>query len=183
MKLLLLCGSGAVGKMTVGQELCKITDFKLFHNHMSIEPVIEIFGYREEAVVQDFRNSVFTNFAKSKNYGLIFTFIWAFDLKEEWENVERICNIFEKEGADIYCVELVADEKVRFQRNETENRRNNKASKKDINFSRKLMEYENTFRLESHENEIPFKNYIKIDNTNLPAEKVAQIIKEKFNFS
>lgn len=43
MKLLLLFGDAAVGKMTVGQELCKITDFRLFHNHMTIEPVLEIF--------------------------------------------------------------------------------------------------------------------------------------------
>ena len=44
MDLVILIGSGAVGKMTVGQELMKITDFRLFHNHMMIEPVLEIFG-------------------------------------------------------------------------------------------------------------------------------------------
>ena len=44
MKLVFIIGSGAVGKMTVGQELMKITDLRLFHNHMTIEPVIEIFG-------------------------------------------------------------------------------------------------------------------------------------------
>ena len=32
MKLLFLIGDAAVGKMTVGQELMKITDLKLFHN-------------------------------------------------------------------------------------------------------------------------------------------------------
>ena len=42
MKLLFLIGNGAVGKMTVGQELMKITDLRLFHNHMTTEPVIEI---------------------------------------------------------------------------------------------------------------------------------------------
>ena len=39
MKLVLIIGAGAVGKMTVGQELMKITDLRLFHNHMMIEPV------------------------------------------------------------------------------------------------------------------------------------------------
>ena len=33
MNLIVLIGSGAVGKMTVGQELMKITDYRLFHNH------------------------------------------------------------------------------------------------------------------------------------------------------
>ena len=31
MKLVLIIGSGAVGKMTVGQELMKITDFVYFN--------------------------------------------------------------------------------------------------------------------------------------------------------
>ncbi len=44
MKLLFMIGNAAVGKMTVGQELMKITGLRLFHNHMTIEPVIEIFG-------------------------------------------------------------------------------------------------------------------------------------------
>lgn len=46
MKLLFLIGDAAVGKMTVGQELMKITDLRLFHNHMTIEPVLEIFGIK-----------------------------------------------------------------------------------------------------------------------------------------
>ena len=44
MKLVFILGDAAVGKMTVGQELMKITGLRLFHNHMTIEPVIEIFG-------------------------------------------------------------------------------------------------------------------------------------------
>ena len=36
MKLVLIIGSNAVGKMTVGQELTKITDLRLFHNHMTL---------------------------------------------------------------------------------------------------------------------------------------------------
>ena len=44
MKLVFIFGDAAVGKMTVGQELIKITDLRLFYNHMTIEPVLEIFG-------------------------------------------------------------------------------------------------------------------------------------------
>jgi hypothetical protein len=45
MKFILITGPQAVGKMTVGQELEKITGLKLFHNHMSIELVLNFFGY------------------------------------------------------------------------------------------------------------------------------------------
>ena len=45
MKLVLLFGPQAVGKMTVGQELAKITGLKLFHNHMTIDLVSNFFDY------------------------------------------------------------------------------------------------------------------------------------------
>ena len=62
MKLVLIIGSGAVGKMTVGQELMKITDLRLFHNHMIIEPVIDVFGYFNGVAIQKLREVVFDEF-------------------------------------------------------------------------------------------------------------------------
>lgn len=43
--LIMITGPQAVGKMTVGQELAKLTNFKLFHNHMSIDLVNNFFSY------------------------------------------------------------------------------------------------------------------------------------------
>lgn len=83
MKLVFIIGNAAVGKMTVGQELMKITDLRLFHNHMTIEPVIEIFGYYDGKVVKRLREVVFEEFAASENAGLIFTFMWAFDMQSD----------------------------------------------------------------------------------------------------
>ncbi len=37
MKFVLLFGPQAVGKMTIGYELEKLTGLKLFHNHMTLE--------------------------------------------------------------------------------------------------------------------------------------------------
>ena len=180
MKFVLIFGEQAVGKMTVAQELCKITDLKLFHNHMSIEPVIEIFGELNRNVVSDFRKSVFKNFAKSDNYGLIFTYVWDFNDKKELKHIKKIKKYFKK--SDIYHVELVAPLSVRLERNTTENRLKHKHSKRDLEMSKKriLSAYENN-RCVSNEGELNLKNYIKIDNSNLSAEEVAKIIKEKFD--
>lgn len=179
MKLVLIFGNAAVGKMTVGQELTKITDLKLFHNHMSIEPVIEIFGKRNNNVVNDFRESVFKNFAKTENYGLIFTFIWNFENKKTWKQVKHLQRIFKH--ADIYYIELVSPQNIRLQRNSTENRLKYKASKRDIEKSNKrLVEDDIKHRAESYNGEIKFKNYIKIDNSNLSAKDAAKMIKDKF---
>ncbi|MBO7514615.1 MAG: GNAT family N-acetyltransferase [Lachnospiraceae bacterium] len=184
MDLILIVGSGAVGKMTVGQELMKITDFRLFHNHMMIEPVIEIFGKFEGAVVNKLRDDIFDAFLKTEYSGMIFTYMWAFDLQSDWDYVKALTDKFEATGGTVYCVELVADRAVRIERNKTENRLRNKASKRDIVISQDRMIREETkYRLESRDGELPFANYIKIDNTNLEPAEVAAMIKERFHLS
>jgi len=182
MDLVILIGSGAVGKMTVGQELMKITDFRLFHNHMMIEPVIEIFGDYNGAAVARLREIVFEEFMKTKYRGMIFTFMWAFDMQEDWDYIKSVTDRFEATGGNIYYVELVADRAVRIERNKTENRLKNKASKRDIAISEaRMLQEEAHYRIVSKEGEIPFENYIRIDNTNLQPKEVAKIIRERFH--
>lgn len=182
MKLVFLFGNTAVGKMTVGQELMKITDLRLFHNHMTIEPIIEIFGSYNPKVIEELREIIFNSFAASDNYGMIFTFIWAFDCEDDWNNVEHIKKIFGKYDTEFYYVELVAPQPIRLERNATENRLKNKSSKRNIEFSNKLLLRDDAnYRCESLDGEIPFDNYIKIDNSNLSAETVAKMIKDKFD--
>ncbi len=182
MKFVLLFGDAAVGKMTVGQELTKITDLRLFHNHMSIEPILEIFGKFNGEAIRRFRELVFEEFAKSDGYGLIFTYMWAFDCKDDWNYVEHIRSIFEPYNTDFYYVELVAPQEIRLNRNVTENRLKNKPSKRDIEWSNaRLIADDSNHRIVSNDGEIPYDNYIKIDNSNLSAKETAKIIKNKFN--
>ena len=70
----------------------------------------------------------------------------------------------------------------RLKRNSTENRLNNKPSKRDINTSnQRVINEDKNYRLVSNDGEIKFNNYIKIDNTNLQPEDVVRIIKERFS--
>ena len=177
MKLVLIVGSGAVGKMTVGQELMKITNLRLFHNHMMIEPVLDVFGSFDSKVIARLREVVFDEFMKTDNEGMIFTVMWAFDMPSDREYIMSVAEKFD----EVYCVELVADQSVRLERNRTENRLKNKASKRDLSISdQRLIKEDTNHRLVSLEGEIPFENYIRIDNTNLAPDAVAQMIKKKF---
>ena len=181
MKLVIIVGSGAVGKMTVGQALMEKTGLRLFHNHMIIEPVIEIFGGFNGHVIGELREVVFREFAKSDLPGMIFTYMWAFDQQSDWDYITHVADIFAEQGADVYWVELVADQAVRLERNRTENRLNRKASKRDPAFSEAMILHEDaTYRLVSNDGEIPFENYIKIDNTHLSPEEAAEIIRARF---
>jgi len=181
MKLVVIIGAGAVGKMTVGQELAKITDLRLYHNHMDIEPVIEIFGMRVGSAVTRIREVIFDEFAKSDLYGMIFTFMWAFDHPEDWDYIDRLVDIFRRKNADIYYVELVAPQEIRLKRHVTENRLSRKASKRNLEWSTALLLNEDkNYRLVSNEGEIPFENYMRIDNSNLAPDIVAKMIADKF---
>lgn len=184
MKFILIFGPQAVGKMTVGQELAKITDLKLFHNHMTIDLVSQFFDYgtkEGKRLVNLFRQEIFEEVSKSSLHGLIFTYVWAFDLRADWDYVNKVCQIFESKGGTVYFVELEADLNERIERNKSPHRLEHKPTKRNIEWSenelKKTME---KYRLNSLENEIKKEKYIKINNTNLSAKKVAKIIKEKF---
>ncbi len=181
MKLLFLIGSGAVGKMTVGQALMKLTGLRLFHNHLLIEPVLEVFGSWNGEAIKELRRVMFEQFAKTDAYGMIFTYMWAFDMQEDWDYIAWVRSIFEPYGAEFYCAELVADQAVRLQRNGTENRLLHKASKRDVEASKhRLLAEDSHYRLVSLPGELPFEHYIKIDNTHLTPEAAAAQIRDAF---
>lgn len=93
--------------------------------------------------------------------------------------MEHLREIFK--GADIYYAELVAPQKVRLQRNATENRLKHKPSKRNLEWSNEMIiESDLENRLESYDGEVPYENYIKIDNTKLSAAETAKIIRDRF---
>lgn len=185
MKLIIVFGPHAVGKMTVGQELSKITNLKLFHNHMTIDIVSDLFENipkERNRLINLFRKEIFEAFSNSEEYGMIFTYMWAFDRQEDWDYISFVEEIFTSKGAEVYYVELDADYDIRIERNKTENRLLNKPTKRNLEKSETLFRnLEMEYRLNSYESEITKTNYIKINNTDLLPEKVASIIKNKFS--
>ncbi len=182
MKLVFLFGDAAVGKMTVGQALMAQTGLRLFHNHMTIEPVLEIFGTFHGTAIQRLREVIFEEFSKTELPGMIFTMMWAFDCQEDWDYVAHVTEIFQKRGAEVYYVELIAPQEVRLARNRTENRLKHKPSKRDLEKSdQRLLQDDANFRCVSREGEIPFPNYLRLDNTYLPPEEAAAVFRNRFH--
>jgi hypothetical protein len=186
VKFVVIFGPPAVGKMSVGHELSKLTGLRLFHNHMTIELVLNFFDFGEpqfQTLVSEFRQRVFEEVAASDLPGLIFTYVWALDHDSDRKFVEQSCGIFRDKGADVYFVELEAGLEERLRRNETEFRLSHKVSKRDIESSRALLlEHEEKYRLNSDGDSFLQDNFMKIDNTDLPAEKTARMIVDEFGF-
>lgn len=131
--LLVVFGPPAVGKMTVGRRLVQRTGFRLFHNHMTIEPLAEVFGYGTppyNVLNEEFRRRVMEEAARH-GVDLVFTFVWALDHPGDSELVESYVRLFDKAA----FVELRADLATRLSRNRTEERLLHKPSKRDLEWS------------------------------------------------
>ncbi|MEJ7576831.1 MAG: AAA family ATPase [Pyrinomonadaceae bacterium] len=182
---MIIFGPPAVGKMTVGYELAELTGLKLFHNHMTIDLVLNFFDFGQpqfHRLVSEFRKRIFEEVAASDLPGLIFTFVWALDLDSEREYIERSCNIFRERGASIYFVELQAEQAERLRRNESEFRLSQKPPKRDVEKSReRLLDDDRKYKLNSDGDFFYEENYLKIDNTDLPADQVARMIVDEFS--
>jgi len=185
MKFVLIFGPMAVGKMTVGQELSKMTGLPLFHNHMTIEMVLPFFEFGTPEfghLVNLYRNELFETVAKSDSKGMIFTYVWAFNHESDWKFVEKVTRLFHDNNAKVYFVELEADLDERVERNKTPNRLAHKPSKRNIDQTQKRMiAAQDKYRMNSKDGEIKEKNYLRIENTKLTAKETAKIIVDRFD--
>jgi hypothetical protein len=185
MQFVVIFGPPAVGKMTVGHELASLTGFKLFHNHMTVEPVLDIFPFGSPPfgrLVSEFRRRIIEEAADSDLSGLVFTFVWALQNPDDKLLVDSYLEIVESRGGEVHFVELVAALDERLVRNESEFRLERKRSKRDLVFSRSnVLELDrnhvmNTGRELDWSSLYPERSCLRIDNTCLPAREVAETI-------
>lgn len=181
--LIIICGPQAVGKMTVAESLRDKIKYNLMMNHDSIEISDKIFGFDTPAQREfnaAFREKAF-ELAIKHNVDLLFTYVCAFELPQEKEYLTGLANLFRSNGGNFYFVELSADLETRLGRNTTPHRMEMKASKKDVEWSRaNLLSSAKKHRLNTADDEIWFENHLKIDNTDLEPDEVADIIINEF---
>jgi hypothetical protein len=136
--LVVVFGPPAVGKMTVGREICERTGYKLLHNHLTIEPLLGIFDYHSSPFQRlngEFRRRILQEAATSGLAGLVFTFVWGLELPEDRDLVREYVDMVEGAGGRVSFVELVAPLSTRLERNNTELRLAEKRSKRDREFN------------------------------------------------
>lgn len=161
MKLVILFGTAAVGKMTVGHELARTTGLKLFHNHRSIDLVLNFFEYGTSEfwrLDSMFRSKIFDAVAAGELPGLIFTYMWALNEPGDKSYIDDLANKFSDRGGTVYKRNLAASEAM-------------------------LLRHDKEFQQNTSEQR-PFfykSNFLKIDNTTLAAVEVAAIVKDKFD--
>ncbi|VXB99996.1 hypothetical protein [Nocardioides sp. AX2bis] len=187
-ELLLVTGPPAVGKMTVGRALCARSDFRLFHNHHTIEPLIEVFGHGTPPFMvlnDEFRRRVVEEAARAGTR-LVFTFVWAVDLDEDAELVRALVRPYLDAGLPVSVLELVADLGTRLVRNTGVDRIAAKPSKADLAWSdAHVREIEQQWRMTTDPDHPSAADaviasvtatggaHLRLDNTDLTADDAA----------
>ena len=142
MELVILFGPPAVGKMTVGYELCKLTGYKLLHNHMTVEPLVEVFPFGSPPflrLVREFRRRIIEEAFEADLPGLVLTMVWAFDLESDTAVMRSYVDLAASRGSRARLVELYARQEERLRRNSTDFRLDRKRSHRDRDFSQQLL--------------------------------------------
>ena len=174
--LIVVCGPQAVGKMTVAERLRDKLRYCMMMNHDSIELSDRIFGCgtpAQKALNASIRETVFA-LAVQHNLDLIFTFVCAFDMEEDVAYIKALETQFTESGGGFYFVELSASLERRLERNETPHRLEMKPTKRNTEWSRRdILNTAERYKLNTDEGEVLFAHHIKIDNTDLSPDEVA----------
>lgn len=139
MHLVVIFGPQAVGKMTVGREIARRTPYRLFHNHATIEPLVEVFDWGTPALERlklEFRRRVIEEAVAADLPGLVFTFVWGLDLADDTAYVEELLAPVLDGGGRVDVVELTADLETRLDREGGADRIAAKPSKADVAWHR-----------------------------------------------
>jgi len=181
MKLIILYGPPAVGKMTVGRSLAKKTGYRLFYNHMSIDLVLAFFEFGSEEFKRannKIRFALFEEMAQSTLTGLIFTYVWAVGHPEDDAFLKQVETLFKSYGVEVKYVQLESDLEQRLSRNKHPERLKYKPTKRDLGQSNKnLLFFEKNYKMYIEGADYPEKDIFKLNNNEvLPTDAAEQII-------
>jgi len=176
MKLILIYGPPAVGKLTIAKEVAKKTGFKLFHNHLTIDLVCSVFPFgtvQFAELLEMIRLMVIEEVAKS-DIDFIFTLVYGAETFKRFRDddfINSIIETVEKHKGEVCFVKLTCSKKEQFKRLGEESR---KVYTK-LTDPKVLEEIEKEFKLDE---KIPFVKSLVIDTTELlPNESADKIIK------
>ncbi len=106
MKLLIIYGAPAAGKLTIATEVARRTGFKLFHNHISIDCVKRVFDFGTRPFLKMIETIRFAMIAEAAREGvdLIHTFVYA--AGEDDVHFAKLIASAEDHGGEVHLVLL-----------------------------------------------------------------------------
>lgn len=180
MKLIIIYGPPAVGKLTVAKSLAEITGFKLLHNHLVSDLVLSVFDRNTPTAMNlnaYIKNLIFETAAKRKLKGIVATFLYDATKKNHIEKWCKDClKIMRKYRAEVFFVRLSCDIKTLELRVVNPSR----IGTKKITSTEKLLR---VIKVENSFGEISqnIAKSLHIENTDIEPDEVARMIKSHYD--
>jgi hypothetical protein len=124
MRLLVLYGPPAAGKLTVGKEVARLTGFKLFPNHLTFDLYEAVFEPGTDpfrTLVEETRLRVFEEACKQQIPGVIFTLMYVRGRDERF--IGKMVEVVEKYGGEVLFVQIFCQDEELKKRVVTEERK------------------------------------------------------------
>lgn len=174
-KIILITGSPAAGKFTVGKKLSKELEIPLLHNHMVIDLVKELFPTEENK--HKLREPLFfylLSFAAKQGHSLILTYAYAQNYTSksgvnDVDLVKKIKRISESNGGNFFSIHLQTSAKEILTRTTA-------PSRKKYHKLKDVKEMKNVLKQWDVVTPPPFKDCLVIDNSKISADKTVKII-------
>jgi len=106
LKLVFIYGAPAVGKLTVARELARLTGFRQFHNHLTVDLVTALFPFGSEPFVLLREQVWLAAFSEAARHdtSLIFTFNPEQTVRERF--IQDTLDVVSSAGGKVIFVEL-----------------------------------------------------------------------------
>ena len=173
MKLIILYGSEASGKLTRAKALVSRTILKLFHNHISIDVGRVLFDYGQEAFIElvwKVRLLVFESAAKNVVPGIVFT--WAYSHPDFQPLLDRLLATVAPYNTQVHYVFVQCSQADLEQRVTNDDRA--RAGK-----AHTIEQLHQQQQIKNHV-EIPGMDSLHIDSSKLTAEEAAHRVIREF---
>lgn len=171
MKFILLYGPPAVGKLTVAKILAEKTGITLFHNHMILNVISELFGYDHPArktLEYEFRLRIIEEAAKADKDLIVTTGGVG---PEYFDRFREFIETVEKHSGEVCIVRLTAPKEIILERVAHESRKQHKKLSSIEEWKENFKKHPGLF------DTFPDREHISIDTAeNTPDEVVEKIV-------
>jgi chloramphenicol 3-O-phosphotransferase len=169
MRLVFIYGPPASGKLTVARELARLTGFKLFHNHVSIQFVTSLFDFGTKTfnrLTDKYRREMLEE-ASREGVDTIFTFVYGKPVDNEF--VKDIVRRVKRHEGRVFFVRLFCTRRELARRIAKPGRRAlGKLTEKKI--------LDDLYRVHDLDSEVPLQSSLSIDTGKNSPRTAARMI-------
>lgn len=170
MKLIIIYGPPASGKLTIANKVAEKTGYKLFHNHLTVDLLKSIlqFGTKEFFEVnQKIKLAILEAAAKQGMDGVIYTFVY--DRTTDNPFVDKLKEIAKRQNISIKFLQIYCEKQELLKRVIAESRKQYKKVQSVEGLSRYLKSGDFLSPIDNVES-------IKVDSTILSVEETIELV-------